>query len=498
MRASPHTSRTPGVSAPRGTEPHHWAGERGPRRRGKSGSPPLPPRERRFRPRWGGAARAPRPRPPRGPAPKGARFPRPACSPRASLPVSGSASPGPDSVTRTACKTVCQRRPGGNGSPTPPLAIRPLGERQGARSPGGETRSPARAPGPLRPSPLPRTSPRALQYTVPEQALVSGSRRPGRATCARLSRAPPPGRSRPAPGHSARSPAPAAFPAPPRPAPPRARPPPRWPFPPPHPARPSVFPVRPGGRTLGGSGRATGECHPAAGPEGTGEASGPPRRWRRGCPSFPLSGERASLCPFVFDPLVSQEEEARLSAFCSRTRTLRGHASPCRQGRPRVQGGPTPAARLSPPGDLGGGAREACRQLRPWLGGHVHLLEKDGVSPCPVFPERHPSPGPGGSSPGPGVPGSRREAAGGACRAPGTLTLPVSSARRLEEGGGGREELIIRLPLALPCLGAFIYSSLSPSCPQWSRPFQKFSAGNREADREQELGEPGENRFHLT
>ncbi|XP_052513731.1 potassium/sodium hyperpolarization-activated cyclic nucleotide-gated channel 2-like [Budorcas taxicolor] len=219
MRAGPHTSRAPGVSAPRGRGPRHWAREPGPRRRGKSGSPPLPPRERRFRPRWGGAARAPRPRPPRGPARKGARFPRPACSPRASLPVPGSASPGPDSVTRTASKTVCQRRPGGNGSRTPPLAIRPRGERQGARSPGGETRSPARAPGPLRPSPLPRTSPRALQYTVPEQALVSRSRRPGRATCARLSRAPPPGRSRPAPGHSARGPAPAAFPAPPRPAP---------------------------------------------------------------------------------------------------------------------------------------------------------------------------------------------------------------------------------------------------------------------------------------
>lgn len=148
MRAGPHTSRAPGVSAPRGRAPRHWAGEPGPRRRGKSGSPPLPPRERRFRPRWGGAARAPRPRPPRGPAPKSARFPRPACSPRASLPVSGSASPGPDSVTRTASKTVCQRRPGGNGSRTPPLAIRPRGERQGARSPGGETRSPARAGAP--------------------------------------------------------------------------------------------------------------------------------------------------------------------------------------------------------------------------------------------------------------------------------------------------------------------------------------------------------------
>ncbi|XDB60668.1 hypothetical protein AB1E18_014032 [Capra hircus] len=170
---------------------------------------------------------------------------------------------------RSQAPPTARPRPEGCPFPTPRLfparlppglrlsQPRPLGERQGARSPGGETRSPARAPGPLRPSPLPRTSPRALQYTVPEQALVSGSRRPGRATCARLSRAPPPGRSRPAPGHSARSPAPAAFPAPPRPAPPRARPPPRWPFPPPHPARPSVFPVRPGGRTLGGSGRAT-------------------------------------------------------------------------------------------------------------------------------------------------------------------------------------------------------------------------------------------------
>lgn len=266
----------------------------------------------------------------------------------------------------------------------------------------------------------------------------------------------------------------------------------RRPFPPPSPGPPVCLSCPAGG------GRGTGECHPAAGPEGTGEASGPPRRWRRGRPSFPLSRARASLRPFGFDPLVSQEEEARLSAFCSRTRTLRGHALPCLQGRPGVQGGPTPAARLSPPGDLGGGPREACRQLRPWLGGHVHLPEKDGLSPCPVFPEWHPSPGPGGSLPGPGVPGSRREAAGGAGRASGTLTPPVSSARRLGEGAGGREELIIRLPLAWPCLGAFIYSFLSPSCPQWSRPFQKFSAGNREADAEQELGEPGENRFHLT
>ena len=96
------------------------------------------------------------------------------------------------------------------------------------------------------------------------------------------------------------------------------------------------------------------------GPRGAGE---------RGRPLFsPFQSARASLRPFVFDPLVSQEEEARLSAFCSRTRTLRGHASPCLQGRPGVQGGPTPAARLSPPGDLGGGPREACRQLRPWLG----------------------------------------------------------------------------------------------------------------------------------
>lgn len=499
MRAGPHTSRAPGVSAPRGRAPRHWAGEPGPRRRGKSGSPPLPPRERRFRPRWGGAARAPRPRPPRGPAPKSARFPRPACSPRASLPVSGSASPGPDSVTRTAGKTVCQRRPGGNGSRTPPLAIRPRGERQGARSPGGETRSPARAGAPPSlPAPSHLTAGSTVHSPGASPRLQVPASRAGhvRPAVARPAPGEGPAGSRPlGPRPGVRS-LPGASPAGPRPAPAlrRAGPSRRLT----RPARLS-FPVRPGGRTLGGSGRATGECHPAAGPEGTGEASGPPRRWRRGRPSFPLSRARASLlCPFVFDPLVSQEEEARLSAFCSRTRTLRGHASPCRQGRPRVQGGPTPAARLSPPGDLGGGAREACRQLRPWLGGHVHLLEKDGVSPCPVFPERHPSPGPGGSSPGPGVPGSRREAAGGACRAPGTLTLPVSSARRLEEGGGGREELIIRLPLALPCLGAFIYSSLSPSCPQWSRPFQKFSAGNREADREQELGEPGENRFHLT
>lgn len=279
-----------------------------PRRGGKRGSSPLPPRERRFRPGRGGAARAPRPRPLSGPAPEGARFPRPACSPRAFLRVSASASQGPDNVAAATDKPVGQRPPGGNGAcRTPPLAIRPRGERQGVRSPGWETHSPARAPGPLRPSPLPRTSPRALKYTVPEQALGSGTRRTGRATCARLARAPPPGRSRPAPGHSARGRAPAAFPAPPRPA-PAPRP----------PSASQALPAASPGppvclSSLAGGGRGTGECHPAAGSEGTGEASGPPRRWRRGRPSFPLSRARDSLLrPFPFDPLVSREEEARL------------------------------------------------------------------------------------------------------------------------------------------------------------------------------------------
>lgn len=193
--------------------------------------------------------------------------------------VSGSASPGPDSVARAAGKPVCQRRPGGNGSRTPPLAIRPRGERQGARSPGWETHSPARAPGPLRPSPFPCTSPRALKYPVPEQALGSGSWRPGRATCARLSRAPPPGRSPPAPGHSARGAAPAAFPAPPRPAPalcfagPSRRP---------HPARPSVFPVRPAGAV--GPVSAT----PQPGPKEPGRPVGPRGAGEGGAPLFPF------------------------------------------------------------------------------------------------------------------------------------------------------------------------------------------------------------------
>ncbi|XP_043756697.1 translation initiation factor IF-2-like [Cervus elaphus] len=258
-RAGPHTSRAPGVSAPRGKEPRQWAGAPGSPAAAGSAEP------RHFRLESGasgrgGAARAPRPRPLRGPAPEGARFPRPACSPRASLRVSGSASPGPNNVAAAADKPVGQRPPGGNGAcRTPPLAIRPRGERQGALSPGWETHSPARAPGPLRPSPLPRTSPRALKYTVREQALGSGTRRPGRATCPRLARSPPPGRSRPAPGPSARGRAPAAFPAPPRPAPAPRPPSALQALPAASPGPPVCLSSLAGvGRTLGGSGRGTG------------------------------------------------------------------------------------------------------------------------------------------------------------------------------------------------------------------------------------------------
>lgn len=49
---------------------------------------------------------------------------------------------------------------------------------------------------------------------------------------------------------------------------------------------------------------------------------------------------------------------------------------------------------------------------------------------------------------------------------------------------------MIRLPLALT--GSFICMLPSPFCPQWSHPFQKFLAGNREA------GRTGENRSNLT
>lgn len=132
------------------------------------------------------------------------------------------------------------------------------------------------------------------------------------------------------------------------------------------------------------------------------------------------------------------------------------------RGRPGVQGGPTPAARLSPPGDLGGGAPGGVQAAAPLAGGHVHLPEKDRLSRCPVFPERHPSPGPRGSSPGAGVPGSRREAAGGAGRAPGTLTLPVLSARRLGEGGAVDNQ--VATCLALPRgFHLFIPVSLLPT-----------------------------------
>lgn len=44
---------------------------------------------------------------------------------------------------------------------------------------------------------------------------------------------------------------------------------------------------------------------------------------------------------------------------------------------------------------------------------------------------------------------------------------------------------MIRLPLVLTW--CFIYSLPSPSCPQWSHPFQNLP-GNREADLEQEVG----------
>lgn len=56
-----------------------------------------------------------------------------------------------------------------------------------------------------------------------------------------------------------------------------------------------------------------------------------------------------------------------------------------------------------------------------------------------------------------------------------------------EPEAGEEEELVIRLPLALTW--CYICSLPSSFCPQWSHPFQKVLAGNREAGGEQELGE---------
>lgn len=117
--------------------------------------------------------------------------------------------------------------------------------------------------------------------------------------------------------------------------------------------------------------------------------------------------------------------------------------------------------------------------------GHVHLPGKDILSPCQVLPERHPSPGFGGTSHGPGVPGFPREPGGGASWSHETLTQtfsasahPLSSMPRKKQAE--KEGLVIRLPLAL--IRCSIYSLPSPFCPQWSHPFQKFLAGNRKTD----------------
>lgn len=113
------------------------------------------------------------------------------------------------------------------------------------------------------------------------------------------------------------------------------------------------------------------------------------------------------------------------------------------------------------------------------------------LSPCQVLPERHPSPSPTGHLVQRGSPGSRTKPGGGPRWFPRTLTqlFPPRAVLRGEDepSVGEEEELVIRLPLAWTW--CFICSLPSPFCPQWSHPFQKFSAGNREAGGEQELGE---------
>lgn len=294
----------------------------------------------------------------------------------------------------------------------------------------------------------------------------------GRATCARLSRAPPPGRGRPAPRPLGPRPGgrslPRRLPAGPAPRPPSAA----LALPAASPGPPVCLFQSGRGAALGGSGRATGEVPPRR-PEGTGEASGPPRRWRRGAPLFPFQSAGFTSLPFRFDPLVSQEEEARLSAFCSRTRTLRGHASPCRQGRPPAGGAGRPhsAARLSPPGDAWEGPGRSLQTAAPLAGGHVHLLGEGRSVPVPSVSRSIPALGPAAARRDREC-RFRREAAGGACRKP-PGPLPCQSRlpggwRRAGEGEGVDNQVAT----CLACLGAFIYSPCLPPALMNSRPFR--------------------------
>lgn len=91
------------------------------------------------------------------------------------------------------------------------------------------------------------------------------------------------------------------------------------------------------------------------------------------------------------------------------------------RGRPGVRGR-SPLLLLSLLRDLGGGGwpREASGQRRPWLGSRSPSLEGHALPVSGAFGAAFKPLGPAGTSPGQGVPGSRREPGGRAGR---TLTL---------------------------------------------------------------------------
>ena len=185
---------------------------------------------------------------------------------------------------------------------------------------------------------------------------------------------------------------------------------------------------------------------------------------------------------------------------------------PCLQLATR-SGGYVPVGRLDPSRWSSPGPTEGSVRGRLAPGGVGEAAPLAGVtstfpgrtySPrARCFKERHPSPGPGGhftNTRGPRFPlgTSGRGRLGLPRPLPGSSGLPSHcppSGERTRgwEGGGAGDQVGACLALTW-CF----YSLPAPSCPQWSHPFQNSSAGNREADWEQELGGLEKTRSNLT